>query len=342
MNRQEYFTNWAKKSNTTPIEFEKEYQERIDKSRADFPQMSEAEREKYILSLIQTSLKRQLSSPALKFVGMFISVDDAKDANNFSMQEAIRKGHTNPEGKAVYTEADRQVKEWKTAKVGDVIPEKIQRTSIGVFYEEKDGQPSELHIGALYDADNPTRTPPLNTWVRFRANCKNGATEKGYSMNASSVTDFKAADGMHTDISTLTSRDIIKRYFIKNACPTFKDMPNFVMKDTARPFGMTIIHGMIGDIRFSSKTGKAVIEISNPDLETSLDDNIGIMTGFLSEAIQVDFGIGSTALFVGRLSYKDEKKQYTLNVSGLVPENMVGVPSNLQKIVPNGHEEEEF
>ena len=157
-------------------------------------------------------------------------------------------------------------------------------------------------------------------------------------MNASSVTDFKEADNMHSEIATLTARDVIKRYFSKNICPTFKELANFDLKNQGASAPVSIIRGMVADIRFLPKSNRGFVEISNPDLEMTLDDNVGMVGGFMADTLPLDFGIGSIAIFIGRLSYNEERKQHNLNVTGIVPENMVGVPANLQKISPTEEE----
>lgn len=341
MNRQEYFSAWAKTSNTTPAEFEKEFQERSEKARSDFPNMSDAQRETHVLSLIQSSLKRQFASKAPKWVGYFISVDDPRDANSYNRMQNKDKGIVNEEGLPVWGPNDRMVKDWKSAKAGDVIPEKIQRASIGVFYEEKEGVASELYVGTLYDSDNPQRAPPLNQWVRFRANCSKGLQEGHYSLSGASVTDFKPADNIHSDLLAMKPLDIIRKFFQKNACKSFKELPNFNAKENGGYGGLTMLRGVVADLKFLPKTGKPFIEISNPDLEMSLDDEVGLVGGFLAESIPLEFGIGSTAIFIGRLSYKEDRKQYNMNITGMVEENMVVAPANLQKIVQTPEDLEE-
>lgn len=325
MTNEKIFEMWSKKSNSTVLDLQTEYLEKLEKSKGDFPNMGEAERRNYVLSLVQTSLKRQLASPAKKYSGYIIAISDIRDAHNFERMEALKKKQVNEEGYAV----------WKTHKYfkpGTVIDERPQRKYFGVCMEisSDPNVKGQLQPFIIYNDYNPSLVPPMFQWLNFRVN---GAAKEGrYSLTVTSVTDFKP----DTTIPPLPPMDILKQFFKKNACGSFKDLKTFKPTADGAPNNLIIIKGVVGDIRF--RDGQAtILEIGSLEENIELSDDVPIITAFADEIHPINFGIGSTIYLIGYIN--SEKMNFT--VYGIIEDQVTKRPENLQKITKENATTEE-
>ena len=98
-----------------------------------------------------------------------------------------------------------------------------------------------------------------------------------------------------------------------------------------------ITDGVVGNMNMTpTSNGNRIINITDIAAEFSYEDDGGVTTCWIPNHINIDFGIGSSIIVVGRTSQRivdGEADPVTINLAGLYVTNRVGAPSEAVQIV---------
>ena len=270
MDRNELFKSWSEKYGT-PEEYEKEFQDKITKSKQEMPNINEADRENRVIVQMQGSLKKQFKSKAKKFVGVVINIDSARDPWKNRRQESIDSGHIMKEGpdkgEAVFME------DKGTRKEGSVIPQNERiRNIVGVAKLEEEGgalKPFEMSIWKNME-DIDKNIPEEGFPIKFRANCKD-LDAPFLQLNYAAVTVF----------------EVVKNEKV-NPKGLMKYFPQHKLEELGEVEDRTIVatQGIVPEmgIRLDQTNTSHMIDLSGLQIDSGgLDENSGFVSCWIDK-----------------------------------------------------------
>lgn len=226
MNKEEFYKEVKEKISLTENEYNKMYDEIVqDLKEREVP---EKEIEKYAITLVRSKLKKQLSSPAKKFIGFRIGinpntplnriVDKVRDDGILAWRkdetEAVENKFTDVNGKPMWHIMEGvNTAEWK---LGKLINDNDYTETVIMMAKQKDDKNYKLTYLTLR-GDKRSLIPEKFMEVEFMANLK--SDEGGiYKLNQSINTEFKVIGDKEIDFPAFAKKHL------KTHCSDINDL----------------------------------------------------------------------------------------------------------------------
>jgi len=247
-------------------------------------------------SMVYTSLKRQLQSPAVPFEGVFLGLADpfnvvaamrrtSEEMWKKDPQTAVDGGYTDKEGVPLYR---------KGYNKGSPLPaESWIRNGMGVGKPVK-GESVQPFSITLSSARARTRVPQ-GLALQFRVNIK--GTEEAYTLNDSTTTEFK-----ETTIPGLPSPTELLDSVCAHMKVNLDGLEEWHAKNQGKYTTVLVAEGDVVsiDLDVSDRSHRIVIDDETLGFEDAEGNLQWGVTCWVPKTIPLDFGPGSRILVVGQ------------------------------------------
>lgn len=316
MDKKKLFEKWSQKLTISVDELEKEFKEKFESDKKIHTTLTNDEREKHILQIMQAMYKRQFMSPAKVFEGYFIGFSNPVDVVrkirataieiwNQDKSKAIQEGFTDEEGNPIFKlDESSPAYSWKNGKP---IPKFDYIRSLFVIAKERDLKDEPKLMSMVVRGDLVSEIPPLFKKIEFRATYNKDQT----MLNGSSVTQFKVIDDKEIDFKKV----ILEKYLdsrlvelsqLREWISTHKDMNDFcVASGTVARISIT-----------TSSNNAAVLNLDDLSLGFEEDKNLSGVTVWVPSGTDINFGEQSTIYVIGRPS-EAEDGRLNINAYGI-------------------------
>ena len=302
--KEELFRLCKEKAIITDEELNKMYADKV----ADLKKkgIEEKDIEKYALSMIRTTFKKQFISPAIKFEGIIVGdmgvndfgarrkYDDAKkvwaEATEVLRDSLIKEGLYDTMGNPL----------WNTdnfKKGSQINPDKEKQRQL-LMLTKKDGD-SSYHTSYLTlrgEKIDLKRTVFSETILLFRANL-NKVDGEVYHLTQSSVTEFIESKNKTNIV------DLLKTHFKSHLVRNLSELKDWHNENMSNPQRFAIVKANVVDISLDGNYSNFI---------TIEDDSLAIdraITCYLAKDYEINFSEGTQdAIFIGRTSLKEDKE----------------------------------
>jgi len=308
----ELMKTWSLKCADTPEELIKQYAHYFVEAKDNNPTQTDDFLQKYALSRISGSLRRQFSSTAKKFVGLIVTYGNLYNASKKVIERAMTENWYDDKGQLVYKDYDWRMnkpipkEDWQRLVTGVAVLDDGKATQEVLLESLKQGKGVPFTMFVKKEMNLPT----LNTFVSFRATLKEDQlANPTWTLGATSVTEFKVKG----EVPQVIGLDLIgAKYFPKN-CFSLSSLPLQNPKDLGAAYDFIITFGTVARITITNENKKSNV------LELADMDNFVVEEVFLSKNIPIDFAEGSVAFVIGSVSQdqKEPGKIIGINSTGL-------------------------
>jgi hypothetical protein len=222
-------------------------------------------------------------------------------------------------------------------RYGKPLPKNEFRRS-GIFYGSVEGGDMKSYYFSYKNQGGIDFAPDTFDWVHFKTIPSDDGTNL-YGMTMATKdslirnADLNPDNSDYRDMSSFDFTSCLFETYPKNGTPLVdldRLHTNLQMEATKDRFA--IVEGTVVNQRMTpTANGNRILSITDKasDMELTEDDGDSATTCWIPEHININFGIGSTVLVVGRTSQRivdGEAEPITLNTSGLLVQEAVGNP----------------
>ena len=261
------------------------------------------------LTLMQTKLKKTLSSPSKTFTGIILGKggvfdnskkqrEEAKTMWKNNKEQAILEKYTDEEGNPLYRRGYADI-------IGRKIPESDMKCTVYMLAREETVENADkLFLKALSDGDKDIRethlvmrgekcyieTPVLKV-VEFRANLGKNSTDILFELNQSTLTEFKVKSEEEIELPKIAMR------YLKPYCVALKDLKEYHDKNQGNFNSFAIFKANVSDVIIGEVTPSNIIRID--DMALGMQNET--ITCWSPKDLQINFSEGAQGMFfVGR------------------------------------------
>lgn len=222
-------------------------------------------------------------------------------------------------------------------RYGKPLPKNEFRRS-GIFYGSVEGGDMKSYYFSYKNQGGIDFAPDTFDWVHFKTIPSDDGTNL-YGMTMATKdslirnADLNPDNSDYRDMSSFDFVSCLFETYPKNGTPLVdldRLHTNLQMEATKDRFA--IVEGTVVNQRMTpTANGNRILSITDKasDMELTEDDGDLATTCWIPEHININFGIGSTVLVVGRTSQRivdGEAEPITINTSGLLVQEAVGNP----------------
>ena len=222
-------------------------------------------------------------------------------------------------------------------RYGKPLPKNEFRRS-GIFYGSVEGGDMKSYYFSYKNQGGIDFAPDTFDWVHFKTIPSDDGTNL-YGMTMATKdslirnADLNPDNSDYRDMSSFDFTSCLFETYPKNGTPLVdldRLHTNLQMEATKDRFA--IVEGTVVNQRMTpTANGNRILSITDKasDMELTEDDGDSATTCWIPEHININFGIGSTVLVVGRTSQRivdGEAEPITINTSGLLVQEAVGNP----------------
>ena len=222
-------------------------------------------------------------------------------------------------------------------RYGKPLPKNEFRRS-GVFYGSVDGGDMKSYYFSYKNQGGIDFAPDTFDWVHFKTIPSDDGLNL-YGMTMATKESLIRNEGLNPDNSDYRNMEefdfssCLYENYPKNGTPLVDlDRLHTTLQMEATKDRFAIVEGTVVNQRMTpTANGNRILSITDKasDMELTEDDGDLATTCWIPEHININFGIGSTVLVVGRTSQRivdGEAEPITINTSGLLVQEAVGNP----------------
>ena len=222
-------------------------------------------------------------------------------------------------------------------RYGKPLPKNEFRRN-GIFYGSVDGGDMKSYYFSYKNQGGIDFAPDTFDWVHFKAIPSDDGLNL-YGMTMATKDSLIRNEGLNPDNSDYRNMEgfdfssCLYENYPKNGTPLVDlDRLHTTLQMEATKDRFAIVEGTVVNQRMTpTANGNRILSITDKasDMELTEDDGDLATTCWIPEHININFGIGSTVLVVGRTSQRivdGEAEPITINTSGLLVQEAVGNP----------------
>ena len=222
-------------------------------------------------------------------------------------------------------------------RYGKPLPKNEFRRS-GIFYGSIDGGDMKSYYFSYKNQGGIDFAPDTFDWVHFKTIPSDDGLNL-YGMTMATKDSLIRNEGLNPDTSDYRNMEgfdfssCLYENYPKNGTPLVDlDRLHTTLQMEATKDRFAIVEGTVVNQRMTpTANGNRILSITDKasDMELTEDDGDLATTCWIPEHININFGIGSTVLVVGRTSQRivdGEAEPITINTSGLLVQEAVGNP----------------
>jgi len=209
---------------------------------------------------------------------------------------------------------------------GRPLPAEVMRRN-GVFYGSLGVGEMKPYYFSYKGKGGVGFSPNTFEWVHFLCVANDNGTDiygaKELTLNSLSLnSEMNPEDDLHRDMSAFSFEECLKNDFKSHLIPLVDtDKEHIVRQGLPAKEKFIITDGTVCNMNMTpTSNGNRIINLTDLDAELDYESGSGTTTCWIPEHLNLDFGIGSSVIIVGRTSQStnDEGIQpATINVSGL-------------------------
>lgn len=218
---------------------------------------------------------------------------------------------------------------------GKPLPkEQFRRT--GIFYGSIEGGEMKPYFFGYKNQPAVDFKPQPFTWVHFTCVASDNGTDLYgattttlNSLRLNSELDPNGDEYMNTD--SFDVQDILVSAFESNLTPLIElDRAHITMQTLPAKERFVITDGTVCNMNMTpTSNGNRILNITDLNAEMDYENDSGMVTCWIPEHLELDFGIGSNVIIIGRTSQRQGEngvEPATINTSGIFVTNRHGSP----------------
>jgi len=214
----------------------------------------------------------------------------------------------------------------KNAQYGKPLPPQQMRRS-GIFYGSVGTSEMKPYFFSYKNQGGVDFAPNTFEWVHFLCVANDAGTDiygaKDLTFNSLSLNSEMSPDNeLFRDMSNFEFEDCLRNNFGSHLTPLMElDRAHIQRQELPSKERFVITDGTVTNMNMTpTKNGNRIINITDIDYELDYSDGSGIVTCWIPPHLNIDFGIQSSVIIVGRTSQRttDEGVEpTTINASGI-------------------------
>jgi len=214
----------------------------------------------------------------------------------------------------------------KNNNYGKPLPsEQMRRT--GVFYGALGTGEMKPYFFSYKNQGGVDFAPNSFEWVHFLCVANDNGTDiygaKQLTVDSLSMNDTMVGNDLHRDMSSFDFEDCLRNNFESHLTPLVEmDRAHIQRQALPSKERYVVTDGTVCNMNMTpTKNGNRIINITDLNAELDYENDSGMTTCWIPSHLELDFGIGSTIIVVGRTSQRttDEGVEpTTINVAGIL------------------------
>jgi|TARA_R100000479_G_scaffold172682_1_gene117572 hypothetical protein len=223
----------------------------------------------------------------------------------------------------------------KNKNYGKPLPKELMKRT-GIFFGSVDGQENKKYMFSYKNQGGVEFTPNCYEWVHFAGipsddgNWIYGMTDVT-KLSLVKNDDLNPDNSDYRDMSSFGFEDCLTDNFDSHLVPLVEIDRAHIQRQTLPASERFIItDGTVCNMNMNpTSNGNRIINITDLNAEFDYDNDSNMTTCWVPESFDIDFGIGSSIIIIGRTSQRttDEGPEpVTINVSGIYATEKRGAP----------------
>tara|TARA_R110000744_G_scaffold378613_1_gene495008 strand:+ start:653 stop:1867 length:1215 start_codon:yes stop_codon:yes gene_type:complete len=214
----------------------------------------------------------------------------------------------------------------KNTNYGKPLPsEQMRRT--GIFYGALGTGEMKPYFFSYKNQGGVDFAPNSFEWVHFLCVASDNGTDiygaKQLTVDSLSMNDTMVGNDLHRDMSSFDFEDCLRDNFESHLTPLVEmDRAHIQRQALPSKERYVVTDGTVCNMNMTpTKNGNRIINITDLNAELDYENDSGMTTCWIPSHLELDFGIGSTVIVVGRTSQRttDEGVEpTTINVAGIL------------------------
>jgi len=218
---------------------------------------------------------------------------------------------------------------------GKPLPkEQFRRT--GIFYGSIEGGEMKPYFFSYKNQPAVDFTPQPFTWVHFTCVASENGTDI-YGATSTTLNSLRLNDELdpngdeYRNTGSMNAQDILVSAFSDKLTPLIELDRKHILNGTLPAKERFIItDGTVCNMNMTpTSNGNRILNITDLSAEMDYENDTGMVTCWIPEHLELDFGIGSTVIIIGRTSQRqgeDGVEPATINTSGILVTERHGSP----------------